>query len=53
MKYIKSLMSLLIVFISVMFINVKATTEEILGFTGEKLGISASAVALIDNIMQK
>ena len=28
MKYIKSLMSLLIVFISVMFINVKATANE-------------------------
>ena len=29
-------------------VNVKATTEEKLGFTGQKLGISASAVALID-----
>lgn len=28
-------------------INVKATTEEKLGFTGEKLGISAHAVALM------
>ncbi|MBQ0083853.1 MAG: 2-C-methyl-D-erythritol 2,4-cyclodiphosphate synthase, partial [Clostridiales bacterium] len=28
-------------------VNVKATTEEGLGFTGEKLGISATAVALI------
>ena len=31
-------------------INVKATTEEGLGFTGEGLGISAHAVCLIDNI---
>lgn len=29
------------------FINVKATTEEGLGFTGEMLGIAAHAVALI------
>lgn len=29
-------------------VNVKATTEEHLGFTGEGLGISASAVCLID-----
>ncbi len=29
-------------------VNVKATTEEGLGFTGEGLGISASAVCLID-----
>ena len=28
-------------------ISVKATTEEHLGFTGEKLGISAHAVALM------
>ena len=28
-------------------VNVKATTEEHLGFTGEGLGISAHAVALI------
>lgn len=28
-------------------INIKATTEENLGFTGEKLGISAHAVALM------
>ena len=28
-------------------VNVKATTEELLGFTGEGLGISAHAVALI------
>lgn len=31
-------------------INVKATTEEGMGFTGEGLGISAHAVCLIDNI---
>ncbi len=30
-------------------VNVKATTEEGLGFTGAGLGISASAVCLIDN----
>lgn len=30
------------------FINVKATTEEGLGFTGEKLGIAAHCVALIN-----
>lgn len=29
-------------------VNVKATTEEKLGFTGEKLGIAAHAVCLID-----
>ena len=29
-------------------VNVKATTEEHLGFTGEKLGISAHAVCLIE-----
>lgn len=29
-------------------VSVKATTEEGLGFTGEKLGISATAVCLID-----
>ncbi len=28
-------------------ISVKATTEEHLGFTGEKLGMSAHAVALL------
>ncbi len=33
--------------IDVSQINVKATTEEHLGFTGEKLGISAHAVAII------
>ena len=31
-------------------ISVKATTEEHLGFTGEKLGISAHAVALMQKI---
>lgn len=31
-------------------INVKATTEEGMGFTGDGLGISAHAVCLIDNI---
>ena len=31
-------------------ISVKATTEEKLGFTGEKLGISAHAVALMESI---
>ncbi len=31
-------------------INVKATTEEGLGFTGERLGIAAHAVALIESI---
>ena len=31
-------------------INVKATTEEKLGFTGEKLGIAAHAVCLLENI---
>ncbi len=30
-------------------VSVKATTEEGLGFTGEKLGISATAVSLIEN----
>lgn len=28
-------------------VNIKATTEENLGFTGEKLGISAQAIALL------
>ena len=31
-------------------VNVKATTEEGLGFTGEELGIAAHAVALIEKI---
>lgn len=31
-------------------INIKATTEEKLGFTGEKLGIAAHAVCLLENI---
>ena len=31
-------------------INVKATTEEHLGFTGEGLGIAAHAVCLIERI---
>ena len=31
-------------------VNVKATTEEGLGFTGEKLGIAAQAIALLDEI---
>ena len=31
-------------------VNVKATTEEQLGFTGRKEGISAHAVCLIDNL---
>ena len=29
-------------------VSIKATTEERLGFTGEKLGISSMAVALIE-----
>ena len=31
-------------------VNVKATTEEHLGFTGEGLGMSAHAVALIQRV---
>ena len=31
-------------------INIKATTEEGLGFTGEGLGIAAKAVCLIEKI---
>ena len=34
--------------IAVNFVNVKATTEEKLGFTGELLGISAHAVCIIE-----
>ena len=34
--------------IDVTQVNVKATTEEGLGFTGEKLGIAAQAIALIE-----
>lgn len=36
--------------IEVSKVNVKATTEEGLGFTGEKLGISAQAVCLLEDI---
>ena len=31
-------------------VNIKATTEEHLGFTGEGLGISASAVCLLESM---
>ena len=34
--------------IDVSFVNVKATTEEGLGYTGEGLGISAHAVCIIE-----
>lgn len=36
--------------VSVGQINIKATTEEHLGFTGEGLGISASAVCILESI---
>ena len=36
--------------IDVSQVNVKATTEEKLGFTGEGLGIAAHAVVLIDEL---
>ena len=36
--------------VSVGAVNVKATTEERLGFTGEELGIAAHAVCLIEKI---
>ena len=32
-------------------INIKATTEEKLGFTGRKEGISAHAVVLLDKVV--
>ena len=31
-------------------VSVKATTEEKLGFTGEELGISATAVCLLEEV---
>ena len=36
--------------LSISDVSIKATTEEGLGFTGEKLGIAAHAVCLIDNV---
>ena len=36
--------------INIADINVKATTEENMGFTGDGTGLSSSAVVLIDNI---
>lgn len=39
--------------ISVDFVNVKATTEEGLGFTGALLGIASHAVALITEIKEE
>ena len=34
--------------VQVMQVNIKATTEEKLGFTGQELGISSQAIALIE-----
>jgi len=36
--------------VSLSQISVKATTEEGLGFTGEKLGIAAHAIVMIESI---
>ena len=36
--------------IDISCVSVKATTEEGLGFSGEKLGIAAHAVCLIESI---
>lgn len=36
--------------IDVSCVSVKATTEEGLGFTGEKLGVSATAICLVDKV---
>lgn len=36
--------------IDVSRVSVKATTEEGLGFTGERLGVSATAVCLVDEV---
>lgn len=37
--------------IDINMINIKATTEEGLGFTGEMLGISSQSIASVENIM--